>query len=392
MQVQLLIANEKHNGRAIPVNVPSFTIGRSEGCNLRSRSPKVSRLHCTITVENNAVMIQDLGGENGTFVNGKRISSILLKDGDKLTVGTHSFVVSIKVGTEKLEVNHDDFFELTPSSMLSTKPVQSGTAHSGNTDKTVVIRENPKKPEQESEIMFEIRLQGQRVSVTKSRLFDLARKGSVLPDDLVTISGTKVFADSIQGIVFGDKSSAPPVPPPVVLPSAPVVNKQVVQSATTSVAPETDPFVFPDLGDVAVEESPFDHFASEPLVRVARRESAFSAIWSALDISFSRVYTMEGNNLVIHSIKALYYVVVVICLLGIFWQTFFIFQKWHGDQNGVLLDILAGQAVGLSAVTFGCVTIIVVVRVLLEMLLVAWFESAKAGQGKENDDTGGINT
>jgi len=300
-------------------------------------------------------------------------------------VGTHSFVVSIKAGTSKSnpEANQSDFFELPPSSIQQSLSEQSDSTRPA--DKTAVIKESAKKPEQVAEIMFEIRLDGQRVSVTKSRLFDLARKGSVLPDDLVVVAGTKVFADSIQGIVFGDKSPtpSPPTPRPVASPNGSTARTPVTHATASPAAAEADPFAFPDLGDTAGEANFYDNVVSEPFVRVARRESAFAAVWGALDISFSRVYTIEGNNLAIHSLKALYYIIVIVCLLGIFWQSFYFFKDWY--ESGELLTMLAKHSVGLSVTTFGCVAIIVIVRVLLEMLLLAWIESANA----ENEDGDG---
>ena len=401
MQVQLIVANEQRNGQVIPVNVPSFMIGRAEGCNLCSRSPQVSRFHCTITVNNDTVMIQDLGGENGTFVNGNRVATVqTLKDGDKLVIGTHSFVVSIKAGAGKPHsgspTDKDNFFELASSSGSIAKSDQSDTAHSADLPTKAAIKEKAKKSEQEPEIMFEIRLDGQRISVTKSRLFDLARRGSVLPDDLVTVAGTKVFADSIQGIVFGNQASAPP-PRPVTSPPSSVVQTPAVPKtptapvATTPAAPESDPFAFHDVEGAHGESNPFDHSVAEPFVRVARRESAFGAVWNALDISFSRVYTMEGNNLVIHSLKALYYVVVVISLLVVFFMWLDVGRKCYeayvaaDNALNVALNVFSINFVGLAVVTFGCITIIVIVRVLLEMLLLYWIESSKAEQ-EGNDE------
>jgi pSer/pThr/pTyr-binding forkhead associated (FHA) protein len=382
MQVQLVVVNEQQNGngQAIPVNAPSFMIGRAEGCNLRSRSSKVSRHHCTIQTNNGTVTIQDLGGDNGTFVNGNRITATqTLNDGDKLVVGTHVFIVSIKTGVAAPK-SDQDFFELSPSTTAQPVSEQSGTHPADPNATTAIIQE--KKPAPEAEVMFDIRLDGQRVSVTQSRLFDLARKGSILPDDLVTVAGTKVFADSIQGIVFGDKSSAPPTPPLAASPAMTGTTTSGTRPPSASAASSapspvtaSDPFAFPELGDIAGEEHPFGDVSTGPVIRVARKESAFSALWKALDISFSRVYTIEGNDLVIHSIKALYYVLVVICGLFIFWQ-FFFFCKDCID-GGNFLEMLSKHSVGLSVVTFGCVTIIVIVRVLLEMLLLSWFESTK---------------
>jgi len=384
MQVQLIVANENRKGQTIPVNVPAFMIGRAEGCNLRSRSPQVSRNHCIIRINNSTVVIQDLGGENGTFVNGSQVSSSQeLKDGDKLIVGTHAFIVSIKAGTEKPGGNPGDFFELTSGIAGQPKQEQSDTSPIDPNMVTGIIP-SAKKLAQEAEIMFEVRLDGQRLSVTKSRLFDLAQKGSILPDDLVTVAGTKVFADSIQGIVFGEKSEksavASPTPPPPSTGSA--TQSPPPFTTATSSAPSSDLLALPDFGG-SDESSPFDHIINEPFVRVARKESAFSAIWKALDISFSRVYALEGNNLAIHSVKALYYVLVVTGFLFMF-KTFVNFGlAW--SESGIFLQELQKHYMGMASATFGSVTIIVVVRVLLEMLLLAWFESAQEEQEKKEE-------
>jgi len=386
MQVQLIVANEQHQGRVVPINIPKFTIGRSEECNLRSRSPQVSRHHCTILLGDDTVIVQDLGGENGTFVNGNRISAIhSLKDGDKLVVGSHSFIVSIKAGGGKPQENQqdDDQIELTPSSIVPSSAEGSVTQSADAASKTVSIQ--PKEPERAPETMFEIRFEGRRVSVTKSRLFELARKGSVLPDDLITVAGTKVFADSIQGIVFGNEASAssPATPlPRTPLPQTPATSSK----ASPAPAAESDPFNFADFGDTSDSPNPFDDIASGPVVRVAKKESAFGAIWKALDISFSRVYTMEGNNLVIHSVKALYYVIVVVCFLLIFFSLVNFCTDWiQSEGEAAFLRALQKHFIGLATATFGGVTIIVIVRVLIEMLLLAWLESAKQEQDKKDD-------
>jgi len=99
MQVQLLVANKSQKGEVIPVSVPAFRIGRAKDCQLRSNSSKISRRHCVINTHDDTVTVLDLGSENGTYINGKRIASLQeLKDGDELKVGRHSFVLSIKTG------------------------------------------------------------------------------------------------------------------------------------------------------------------------------------------------------------------------------------------------------------------------------------------------------
>jgi len=380
MQVQLIVANENRKGQVIPVNVSPFMIGRAEGCNLRSQSPKISRHHCTLLTNNGTVMVQDLGGENGTFVNGNRIFPAQeLHDGDELVIGTHKFVVSIKTGTAQPEANPGEVYELPTSVIVPPNQEQSDT-RPVDPNKVIVGRKPAPQPKQEAEVMFEIRLDGQRISVTKNKLFELARKGSILPDDLITVAGTKVFADSIQGIVFGDASSvssasAPLPPSPSRPPAGSAIHPPTAApaAALAPAAPETDPFAFPDFGGHS-GASPFDHLASEPVVRAVRKDSAFGALWKALDISFSRVYTIEGNNLVIHSIKALYYVLVVGAFI-LFFKTIIDFGIACSKEGSVFLEEVGKHYMGMAVTLFGGVTIIVIVRVLLEMLLLAWIES-----------------
>ena len=397
MQIQLIIADGNRKGQVIPVNVPSFMIGRAEGCNLRSRSPNVSRHHCTLLTNNGMVTVQDLGSESGTFVNGDKVSSQELKDGDRLVVGTHMFVMSLQAGMASTEPHQGETFELATSIIAPPNQEQSDT-RPVDSQKAQVVQSAAKPPKKEAEVMFEIRLDGQRMSVTKSRLFELARKGSVLPDDLVTVAGTKVFADSIQGIVFGElvaPSSHSPTGSAVLTGSAvPTGSAGLTGSAvqpTPSAAPlakaappETDPFAFSDFGGHS-GASPFDHLASEPVARVARKESAFGALWKALDISFSRVYTIEGNNLVIHSIKALYYVLVVGAFI-LFFKTVVDFGIACSKEESIFLEELGKHYMGVAVTLFGGVTIIVIVRVLLEMLLLAWIESASTQEPQEKDE------
>jgi pSer/pThr/pTyr-binding forkhead associated (FHA) protein len=63
------------------------TIGRSTGAEFTLDAPLVSRLHCQLSATDEAVQVKDLDSTNGTFVNGKRITSAKLQAGDRLTVG-----------------------------------------------------------------------------------------------------------------------------------------------------------------------------------------------------------------------------------------------------------------------------------------------------------------
>jgi pSer/pThr/pTyr-binding forkhead associated (FHA) protein len=70
------------------------TIGRATGAEFIVEAALVSRLHCQLTATADALHVKDLGSTNGTFVNGKRVTSAELKVGDTLSVGRLELVVS----------------------------------------------------------------------------------------------------------------------------------------------------------------------------------------------------------------------------------------------------------------------------------------------------------
>ena len=70
------------------------TLGRATGAEFIVDFALVSRLHCQLTATADSLEVKDLGSTNGTFVNGKRVKTAALKNGDKLSVGRCELVVS----------------------------------------------------------------------------------------------------------------------------------------------------------------------------------------------------------------------------------------------------------------------------------------------------------
>ncbi len=64
------------------------SIGRGPGNLLAIDDNALSLKHCRIQIEQGVALITDLGSTNGTWVNGERVVSCHLKDGDRLTIGS----------------------------------------------------------------------------------------------------------------------------------------------------------------------------------------------------------------------------------------------------------------------------------------------------------------
>lgn len=71
----------------------TLTIGRTNQATFVLQSAVVSKLHASITVSNGKPKLQDLSSTNGTFVNGKRIESIDLREGDMVRFANLVFLV-----------------------------------------------------------------------------------------------------------------------------------------------------------------------------------------------------------------------------------------------------------------------------------------------------------
>ena len=62
-------------------------IGRSPSADLRINDKAISRDHACISFEDGQYLIEDLQTTNGTKVNGKRVRSGELQDGDTIQLG-----------------------------------------------------------------------------------------------------------------------------------------------------------------------------------------------------------------------------------------------------------------------------------------------------------------
>ena len=73
--------------RVVPLEKPTFSIGRRSGNDLQLVGSDVSRDHADITRDNEQYMLRDRGSRYGTFVNGEQITEKSLTHGDLVRLG-----------------------------------------------------------------------------------------------------------------------------------------------------------------------------------------------------------------------------------------------------------------------------------------------------------------
>jgi hypothetical protein len=80
----------KYQGGEFPLKAEKqIVIGRSSELDMVLVEDMVSRKHARISVNGAGhISIEDLGSTNGTFVNGEKVKQALLKEGDRILIGT----------------------------------------------------------------------------------------------------------------------------------------------------------------------------------------------------------------------------------------------------------------------------------------------------------------
>lgn len=69
------------------------TVGRSPVCDLAIADPSISRRHARFRVHGDHCLLTDLGGRNGTFLNGEAVAEAQAEPGDTVTLGRFPLVL-----------------------------------------------------------------------------------------------------------------------------------------------------------------------------------------------------------------------------------------------------------------------------------------------------------
>ncbi len=84
--------------KTMALTADSMRIGRSLSADLRFEDPTVSRRHAVLVGEPDGVRVLDDRSLNGVFVNGKRVSSHALSDGDEILIGRYRLLFADLAG------------------------------------------------------------------------------------------------------------------------------------------------------------------------------------------------------------------------------------------------------------------------------------------------------
>ena len=114
---------DAEDGTVYEIAVGEFTLGRSSACNLVANENAVSKVHARIERAADQVVLEDLSSSNGTFVNGTRVRTAVLRDTDTLELAN---VAKFRVVIELGEVGATGLYRAPTFSKKEDQPKFSG--------------------------------------------------------------------------------------------------------------------------------------------------------------------------------------------------------------------------------------------------------------------------
>lgn len=83
----VVVEPREQQGRSYAL-ADELTVGRAAGCTVTLDDNYVSQLHARVFRRDGALLVEDLGSTNGTYVNGQKLNgSVPLKRGDRVRIG-----------------------------------------------------------------------------------------------------------------------------------------------------------------------------------------------------------------------------------------------------------------------------------------------------------------
>jgi pSer/pThr/pTyr-binding forkhead associated (FHA) protein len=79
-------------GKTYPVP-GAVVIGRQQDCDISVPTEEISRRHAQVKPTADGLLVEDLGSANGTFINGKRVQTGLMRPGEELRLDTIRFLL-----------------------------------------------------------------------------------------------------------------------------------------------------------------------------------------------------------------------------------------------------------------------------------------------------------
>src|SRR5437763_6534562 len=117
----IIIQEKGGEQRRMVFNKPEATIGRVQGNDIVPPKGNVSKRHARIVLKDGKFIIVDLKSTNGTYVNGRKITSpLVVKDSDKIYIG--DFIVGVDEAASGAEDGPSETTTSPPGERVNATP------------------------------------------------------------------------------------------------------------------------------------------------------------------------------------------------------------------------------------------------------------------------------
>ena len=126
--LEIISGSEKGRKTRLAAN-QCVIVGRTEWADfVIPTDARISSKHFSLTADHETCHLSDLGSSNGTYVNGKKISEVVLQDGDLVLAGETEFAVRLNEPTAgaTVEIKRPAIATLR-SSPASSEPLPAGS-------------------------------------------------------------------------------------------------------------------------------------------------------------------------------------------------------------------------------------------------------------------------
>jgi pilus assembly protein CpaF len=281
----VVITEKEGSERRLTFTEPEVTIGRVPGNDVVLPKGNVSKRHSRIVLKDNRFIVVDLKSTNGTYVNGRKITSpLVVKEGDKIYVG--DFVLTLEgdpsaaPGDMKQPSLMPEAGDNVPSIVPSAPPPLPSRAPEPMADDVPAVLRAPTMSSLPAATSEHVRADEHTAPPSTSE------RAAVEPNNVVAYASSAPASDSVRSVppVLAVQSSIPAPPS-----SAPPVASVRSLHPGTRGEPER-------LGERAQRDARRDS-ALGPLDALLEDSSVFHVLVERFD----RVYVDRGNGLGPHT-------------------------------------------------------------------------------------------
>jgi len=179
----------------------ALTIGRKENNTIVIDNLAVSGMHAKVDAIEDGFLLTDLQSKNGTFVNGKAVTTHWLQKGDIITIGKHKIVFSLAEGEAAPAAQET----MEKTMVLDTNEYR---AMVGKTSPTLTAASEQKEKESVAVLSYlkggegEVELNKKLIKIGKDPSNDIVISGFMVGKTAATISKrpTGYFVNFVEGM------------------------------------------------------------------------------------------------------------------------------------------------------------------------------------------------